>query len=531
MKQTGHLCILLFFLAFIYIPPVLWLSRQDEEVSQAEKRKLARLPVPEFTRASLSAFPKAFEEYYKDHFGLRHQFIVLNNALHFNILKKSPLPLVTVGQDDWLFYNGESVLPDFLGQTKKNEEFLEEWKRVLEDREEWLADQGIRYLLAVAPNKMMVYPEKLPARIERARGRTQLDAFREYLEKRSRFTGFIDLREPLHRAKDQSQVYYRTDTHWNPDGALVGYGVIMKRVREWFPEARLLPEHALARAKDIRTQSDISIMLNLKSIAPEESSKWVVRAPCAPREYGKVDMAFQVKSGPAGSFAYRPETNGCPGAPLTAVMTQDSFGQFLHPFLNESFGRIIYSDYVDLRELKPLLIRENPDLIIELRVARHLPGVMQPDPEVERTIMDKHYNRAGDRRLRLDARSGHDALGRTNELSILPEEGGLLLQATGSDPSVELTFDAETGGDPLLVRVSLISPAETLMQLFYATPDSPQFTEENKISKSIARGENNFLFRLPHPRTAGRIRFDPGAVPGRYLLKSLEIIREERTEP
>jgi hypothetical protein len=69
------------------------------------------------------------------------------------------------------------------------------------------------------------------------------------------------------------------------------------------------------------------------------------------------------------------------------------------------------------------------------------------------------------------------------------------------------------------------------MQLFYATPDSPQFTEENKISKSIARGENNFLFRLPHPRTASRIRFDPGAVPGRYLLKSLEIIREERTEP
>ena len=61
------------------------------------------------------------------------------------------------------------------------------------------------------------------------------------------------------------------------------------------------------------------------------------------------------------------------------------------------------------------------------------------------------------------------------------------------------------------------------MQFFYTTLKSDDFSSEMVVSKKINKGFNEYLFRLPHPDTKGKIRFDPGMLVGEYTVHSLSI--------
>lgn len=527
MKRLGQFAIISLFLIALYIPLVLSIVYKDKEISESEKRKLAKLPSLEWSVASLSRFPDQFETYYNDHFGLREQLVEFYNYLYFKVVKKSPLPTVTVGRDEWLYYNGEGVLNDFLGLTDYSEEQLETWKRILVDRQEWLDGRGIRYQFVVAPYKMMIYPEYLPERVRRKAGISLLARLSDYVAGHAELDGYLDLRRDLLAAKARRQVYYRTDTHWNPDGAFDAYTAIMTQVRRWFPTVKVLGEGSLHKTMESR-RGDICITLNLNSIAPEETVKTVVEPSCSAEAYTRLNLDIRPTGDEARNPNFMPVRNGCPDATLTALVIHDSFGLFLRPYFNETFKKVVYSNYIDLKDLKEFIARDKPDLIIDVRVARHLSGMLEADPELERFILEKHAAVSTDVRLRLDGGRGTERLGETHQLAVLPLPDGLLLQASGNDPSLELNFDAETGGDPLLVRLSLKSPQDTELQIFYTTAESAEFSAEHKMSRKIRRGENELLFRLPHPRTVGRLRLDPGMVGGDYLLRSLVLARESR---
>lgn len=526
MQRTGQFAVIVLFLFILYVPLVLSLALKDKEISETEKRKLATLPRLERSLASLVSYPDRFETYYNDHFGLREQLVESYNYLYFKVIKKSPLPTVTVGRDEWLYYNGEGVLPDFLGLTRYSEEQLETWRRLLADRQEWLTSLGSRYLFVVAPYKMMIYPEHLPERVQARAGIPLLARLSGYVDGLAEQEGYLDLRGALLAAKSRRQVYFRTDTHWNPDGAYDAYRAIMETVRRWFPEAKILGEESLQRSRESR-RGDICITLNLNSIDPEETVKSVVAPSCA-APYARVDPGVRPSGDEARNPNFLPLLSGCATAALKALVIHDSFGLFLRPYFNETFQQVVYSHYIDLKDLKSYIERERPDLVIDVRVARHLTAMLEPDPVLEREILMRHAALSTDVRLHLDGKQGLDSLGPAHQLAVEPVPEGLLLQANGNDPSLELAFAAETGGDPLLVRLSLRSPRATELEIYYTTPEEGDFAAERKVRRRLKEGENELLFRLPHPRTGGRLRFDPGMVPGDYLLRSLEIVRENR---
>ncbi|MHB8808932.1 MAG: alginate O-acetyltransferase AlgX-related protein [Desulfobulbaceae bacterium] len=529
MQRAGQLSLITLFLLILYVPLVLSIFLKDKEVSESEKRKLAKLPSLEWSMDSLVRYPDRFEAYYNDHFGLREQLVEFYNYLYFKVVKKSPLPTVTVGRDEWLYYNGEGSLSDFFGLTEYSEEQLETWKRVLLDRQEWLAGQGVHYLFVVAPDKMMIYPEYLPERFQRKAGTPILARLSDYVAGHPALDGYLDLRRDLLAAKARRQVYYRTDTHWNPDGAFDAYTAIMQQVQQWFPTAKILGEESLRKAGETR-RGDICITLNLNTIAPEETVKSVVQPSCAAGEYSRLNLDIRPTGDEARNPNYLPVRNGCPDAALKALVIHDSFGLFLRPYFNETFREVVYSNYIDLKDLKEFIASDKPDLVIDLRVARHLSGMLEPDPEMERSLLEKHAALSTDVRLRIDGAHGTEHLGIARELAVQQVEEGLLLRASGNDPSLELNFAAETGGDPLLVHLFLDSPRDTELQIYYTTPESAEFSPEHEIRKKIRKGENDLLFRLPHPRTAGRLRLDPGMGGGDYLLRSMVIARESKAE-
>ena len=526
MKRFGHISIICLFIGFIYLPLLLAIIQEDKAVSESEKRKLAKFPAFELNLKSIVDFPDAFEVYYNDHFGLREQCVIAYNFLYFKILRKSNLPSVTVGPGEWLFYNSEGVLLDYLGLITHQPAQYEVWKRLLEARQEWFADQGIHYLFAVAPSKMMIYPEKLPDRVRKKAGTPVLDELARYLAQSSSFTGFVDLRNDLLEAKQKQQVYFRTDTHWNPDGAYVAYLTIMERIKEWFPNVRIVPEDSLKK-KPATHSGDICISMHLANIISEKVEKTEINPSCSTEEYIKMKEFVHPIKEFAGNSNYLPIKNGCKGNSLKGLIIHDSFGLFLRPYFNETFGKVIYSHYVDLRDLKGLIKSEKPDVVIDVRTVRNLYGMLEEDPELDSSFLSKHFARSTDVRLTVNAETGLSSLIEANDAGVAQGKNGLLVSATGNDPFLVFSFDAGAEDGPFLVEVSMTSPRQTTMQMFYTTGEEKGFEPSRQVSQELRKGENTLLFRLPHPDTAGKIRLDPGIGQGKYVLHSLVIKREQ----
>lgn len=100
---------------------------------------------------------------------------------------------------------------------------------------------------------------------------------------------------------------------------------------------------------------------------------------------------------------------------------------------------------------------------------------------------------------------------------LVPTAKGLEIDATTSDPAVLLP---EVSGD-VVIAVTLDSPAETTVQLFYLRPGERSYSESESQKLHLNQGKNVVYFELTDPSRIGALRLDPGMAPGTYILESL----------
>lgn len=151
----------------LLIPPLLYLYQPERAVSKIEKRKLALFPELTWTRENFQNFPTKFTDYYQDHFGLREELVNLYNSSMLYVFETSPSSSVIKGLDDWYFYVAGDVANDYYGLKNANAQQLESYSQTLIDHRDWLGYLGIRYLFVPVPNKINVYSDMLPERLQR----------------------------------------------------------------------------------------------------------------------------------------------------------------------------------------------------------------------------------------------------------------------------------------------------------------------------------------------------------------------------
>jgi hypothetical protein len=71
---------------------------------------------------------------------------------------------------------------------------------------------------------------------------------------------------------------------------------------------------------------------------------------------------------------------------------------------------------------------------------------------------------------------------------------------------------------------------DTVIKIFYQTPDKPFFTEKHIIFQFVSKGKNDFYQRITEPALLQAIRFDPGETAGKFQLKKLEFATDHRGE-
>jgi alginate O-acetyltransferase complex protein AlgJ len=354
----------LLFLLCTALPSISpWLT-PDELISTTEQRYLATWPRLDATRASLESWPDRFEEWYDDRVGFRDWMIRSWARLSIGVFGVSPSDQLIVGESGWFFYGDRHDVEHYRGLDPLSSQELETWTRVLEDRRDWLAERGIAYLLVLAPDKNLVYPEYMPARLPRHSDVHPLDQLSRHLAATSDLD-VVDLLPVLVAAKQKERVYHLTDTHWNDRGAYEAYLAIHARLERMLPELANVEPVQVTRGQHAERGMGLAHLVGLTDVYPEivlDASIIAPRAIIKPEHAPTYDTRVRT---------LQPIAHGVPGDSLPrAVMFRDSFANALVPYLAEDFSRILY---VWDRDVDPRVVSvEKPDVVIHEIVGRFL---------------------------------------------------------------------------------------------------------------------------------------------------------------
>jgi hypothetical protein len=247
MSRLTNIILVVFFAGLLLAPTVASLCGFNPMGKLDERRALAAKPrsCPTWreclsSTSSVAALAQAWDKYYTDHFGLRKLLIGTYRLALFHVLRTSPNPAVVVGRSNggqrWLFYDGTIAndgigFESLLGKKPYTDQELALIAGNLTRWTELAQRNGVKLLILPIPDKQSIYPENLPRRLQPTAGsRSRLDQFWTMAEK-LKGVPLIDIRSALRTAKQTKQVYYATDNHWNEQGALIAYQLLMDALR------------------------------------------------------------------------------------------------------------------------------------------------------------------------------------------------------------------------------------------------------------------------------------------------------------
>lgn len=299
-------------------------------------------PKPLLTTAEGKWNPKVLSEcadYFNDYIAGRHTMITANSTLTASLFRVLTNEDVILGTDGWLYY--AETLPDYLGVPRMSERECYAVARTLYLIQQYTIQQGAQFVFTIAPNKNSLYPEHMPTRYPPS----DLPHNAERLAARLIELGvsYVDLFAAL-RSVDET-LYYATDSHWNNRGAALAgdvlYGALDATRDLTWDSIRTSPEQTTDRLSSDRFFSTSYTMQG-----NHKGDLYQMAYPAGTQSEADAifDRAFTFQY--EGNF-HSPEdvriltTNA--GKPGSLVMFRDSFGNALHPFLAERFGKALFS--------------------------------------------------------------------------------------------------------------------------------------------------------------------------------------------
>jgi alginate O-acetyltransferase complex protein AlgJ len=230
VKKLQNKFIIVLFIAVLALPALDMIFHFSPVKELFEKRLPVEKPTFPRSLSELKEYPRNFEKFFNDDYGMRKSFITLYGKMMDKIFDESPDARAVVGKDGWFFFDNCNSLLDATGKAQLDdvlvakgvENFIKNWRQ--------LREKNVDYLVVIAADKSSVYPEFLPDYIKPS-DLHRIDKFISALKQKAPDFPLLDLRPILLEAKKRdSIIYHETDTHWNRRGAHYGYVSMMKKL-------------------------------------------------------------------------------------------------------------------------------------------------------------------------------------------------------------------------------------------------------------------------------------------------------------
>lgn len=221
MKKLGNFVLCIGFLAIVFSFGILSFLKTDRAVSPVENRPLAQKPALTKEAITSGSFFKDFETYTNDQLIGRDAFIK-NYTLAQIAMNKSIINDIIITDDQWLLKNPAWT-------TKYNE--IDQSMVAVEELSQFLKEQNIEFYFALPPSKTNALSFKLPSHIQ-TYAKENVDYFLKKLPADVKAIPLMEDFEKKYTEEEIQSMYFKTDHHWNMDGAFLGYQSIMNTIQQ-----------------------------------------------------------------------------------------------------------------------------------------------------------------------------------------------------------------------------------------------------------------------------------------------------------
>ncbi|ABZ94455.1 Conserved hypothetical protein [Leptospira biflexa serovar Patoc strain 'Patoc 1 (Ames)'] len=303
--------------------------------------KANEVTIDEIVKADFDNRFILIESYFEKRFPARNWIIQKYNYFVWFLLDSSPKRRVVRGLEDWLYiFWGQS--PNGRDYSFKKKEF-EIHKIGVEKLRQFCTHKGIKFYSAVVPEKFNIYPEYLKpddfSTIKRDK------YFKIHEEYRKSKNPTIFFHEELFLTKPLRNVYYKTDTHWNSNGAFIASKKVISIIKQDFPNLSELRESDFDLVQVQSKGKDLGDFLSLGDYLKDDEFLYISKK----NEKGKV-------------------------ADLHIVVIHDSYFYPMHTFFNQRFTKVDAFNFVQNENMDPLvnILNSKPDIVLFITLERHI---------------------------------------------------------------------------------------------------------------------------------------------------------------
>ena len=188
-----------------------------------ENRKMAVFPdiIKESGRLNIN-FLQELGNYFQDHFAFRLELVSADAQIQSKIFKVSNASPVITGSNGWLYY--ASTIYDYLGENTITERGINNIAHNLALLQEYVEEQGAKFIFTVPPNKNTLYGENMPYYLQyKINSSSNINMLEQEIKEYD--ISYCDL---FSLFKNQKEVLYlKRDSHWNNKGAVLAYNAIL----------------------------------------------------------------------------------------------------------------------------------------------------------------------------------------------------------------------------------------------------------------------------------------------------------------
>lgn len=373
------------FLCLFGGPLAAWAVRGTSPESVLREQR-SPAPVPEVPTDldALREWPGASADWFADRFPGRGALLTLRGHILYRVFGVSPIPVMRVGKQDWLFYTERQTFEFYRGVDLFEPAELDEWVRRMHAWRDWLKARDVEFLLITPPDKVTVYSEYLPDGSEPVSPITRLDQFLEALDERTDVE-YLDPTDALLAAKDFGLLYFPHGVHWNDRGAYVAYREALAQLRPRFPDLVPLPLERFdvvdQYLEDPNWRGDSwAGRMHLEDLLVQEAVVMKLRG----------EPPYQVLAGWPNAAGTMDGLSVQQGTELPRILlVRDSFGDWFWQFLALHASFLVTEGFV--RHPFELVEQHRPDLLIHMR---HECGLMEVPPDIRVSDEDVALARA-----------------------------------------------------------------------------------------------------------------------------------------
>lgn len=171
-------------------------------------------------------------------------------------------PQVIAGKDNFFFLGNSfgGVINKAKGTFSYTNKGIDTWTTKLKKLQDWYEKQGIQFIIVVASNKHTIYSDKLPDNILYKEGETITDDIVK--SSLNKDIHILNLKNALREKKQDKQLFFYTDTHWNNYGALVGYNKAMGYLNTEYNKNYKIAEYNISETST-RGNGDLARILKI----------------------------------------------------------------------------------------------------------------------------------------------------------------------------------------------------------------------------------------------------------------------------